>query len=132
MVSELAPGQAVFPGQTTGKFAPEVAFASKRISPALPFLICSHNSDTKFTAAFDTVFGGEGVPVILTPIHAPNANAVAERFVRTVRPECLDKLLILNQAHLPRVGRIPDILQPGTASASSCGGGWARSSKLSS
>ena len=53
--------------------------------------------------AFDTVFQSEGMKVVLTPARAPNANAYAERWVRTVREECLDHLLILNQAHLRRV-----------------------------
>lgn len=62
------------------------------------FLI--HDNDRKFTSAFDTVFASEKIIVIHTPYHAPNANACAERWVRTVRAECLDKLIILNEAHL--------------------------------
>jgi putative transposase len=68
------------------------------------FLI--HDRDSKFTAAFDDIFGGEGVRVIHTPIRAPQANAYAERFVRTVRTECLDHLLILGRRHLEQVLRI--------------------------
>ena len=49
------------------------------------------------------MFGSEGIRVIHTPIRAPQANAYAECFVRTVRAECLDWLLILGRRHLERV-----------------------------
>ena len=49
------------------------------------------------------VFESEGIRVVPTPIGAPNANAFAERWVRTVREECLDHILILNKHHLERV-----------------------------
>ena len=62
------------------------------------FLI--HDRDAKFSAAFDEVFRTEGIQVIRTPFMAPNANAHAERFVRTLREECLDWLLILGRPHL--------------------------------
>ncbi len=54
----------------------------------------------------DQVFRSEGNRVVKTPVRAPKANAIAERFVRTVRAECLDWLLILNRRHLERVLRV--------------------------
>ena len=68
------------------------------------FLI--HDRDSKFTAAFDEVFRSEGIRVIHTPVRAPQANAYAEGFVRTVRTECLDWLLIVGRRHLEHVLRI--------------------------
>ena len=65
------------------------------------FLI--HDRDSKFTASFDEVFRSEGIRVVPTPVCAPKANAYAERFVRTVRTECLDWLLILGRRHLESV-----------------------------
>ena len=65
------------------------------------FLI--RDRDQKFTSAFDEVFHSEGMEILRTPFRAPQANGVAERFVRTVRSECLDWLLILNRDHLERV-----------------------------
>ena len=65
------------------------------------FLI--HDRDTKFSRAFDEVFRSEGIKVIRTPVQAPNANAFAERWVRTVRADCLDQILILSRRHLEHV-----------------------------
>jgi putative transposase len=68
------------------------------------FLI--RDRDTKFVAGFDEVFRTDAVKVIQTPFRAPQANAHAERFVRTARTECLDWMLILGPRHLDRVLRV--------------------------
>jgi transposase InsO family protein len=65
------------------------------------FLI--HDHDSKFTSAFDSVFVSEGIEIVFTPFQAPKANTYAERWVRSVREECLDHLLIPNHRHLWRV-----------------------------
>ena len=67
------------------------------------FLI--HDRDTKFTWSFDEVFRAEGLRILLMPIRAPNANAFCERWVGTLRAECLDWALILGRRHLERVLR---------------------------
>ena len=62
------------------------------------FLIRDRN--TKYTAAFDAVFTTEGIEILRSPPQAPRANAYAERWVRTARRECLDRILIYNRRHL--------------------------------
>jgi hypothetical protein len=59
----------------------------------------------RYSDSFDEVFRTDGIRIVKTPTRAPRANATAERFVRTVRAECLDWLLILNHRHLERVLR---------------------------
>jgi putative transposase len=84
--------------------ARQLAWGFAERPTSVRFLI--RDRDSKFTPDFDIVFRSEGIEIVRTPMRAPKANAVAERFVRTVRAECLDWLLILNRRHLERVLRV--------------------------
>ena len=69
--------------------------------------------DAKFTRSFDDVFRSEGAEVLRTPVQTPNANAYAERWIRSVRAECLDWLLIVGRGHPSRSsGSMPPTTTP--------------------
>jgi putative transposase len=63
-------------------------------------LIC--HRDGKWTESFRRIVDGAGVRIVLTPVQAPNANAYAERFVRSIRQECLDRLILFGERRLLR------------------------------
>jgi putative transposase len=67
-----------------------------------PIRFLIHDRDSKFTAAFDEVFRSDGIRTTRTPVRAPRSNAFIERWIGTVRRECLDRILILNRRHLER------------------------------
>jgi putative transposase len=106
---ELGSRRVHFAGCTPNPSGPWVVQQARNLSftnlfEGMRYLI--HDRDAKFTAAFDEVFRSEGMTVIRTPVQAPQANAFAERYVRTVRTECLDWLLIIGRRHLEHVLRI--------------------------
>jgi putative transposase len=70
-----------------------------------PMRFLVRDRDGKFTRSFDEVFRGEGVRVIRTPVRARRAKAHAERWVGSLRRECLDRILILGRRHLEQVVR---------------------------
>ncbi len=91
-------------GRWTTQQARQLAWSlSGRVTP-IRFLL--HDRDSKFSRAFDEVFRSEGVEIIRTPFRAPNANAFAERWVGTIRRDCLDWLLITSRRQLEHVLRV--------------------------
>ena len=64
------------------------------------FRFLVRDRDAKFTASFDSVLSSVGIDAVRTPVASPRANAFAERFVRTVREDCLDHLLVVSRRHL--------------------------------
>jgi len=70
---------------------------------ARPVRYLVRDRDAKFMTSFDEVFRSEGITIIRTPVRAPRAIAIAERFVGTIRRECLDHMLIFSRRHLESV-----------------------------
>ena len=98
-------------GVTANPTGPWVTQQARNLFLALadrpkPVRFLIRDRDAKFSGPCDAVFASDGVRVIRTPIRSPKANAFAERWVRTVRWECLDWLLLLNRRHLERVVRV--------------------------
>jgi putative transposase len=70
---------------------------------AAQFRFLIRDRDSKFTAAFGDVLGGNGVRITKAPVRSPRANSYAERYVGTLRRECLDHLLVYGERHLRRI-----------------------------
>ena len=95
-------------GVTTNPSGPWVTQVARNFAADLEetgrrFRFLIRDRDTKFTASFDEMFTSIGVKIIKTPVRSPRANAHAERFVRTIRSECLDHLLVVSRRHLESV-----------------------------
>ncbi len=99
----LIGGVTAGPGNVTwcAQIARNLTDAREDRDTPIRFLV--HDRDKRFGPTFDEVFRAEGIKIVRTPWRAPKANAYAERFIRTVRTECLDRLFIFGEAHLRRV-----------------------------
>jgi transposase InsO family protein len=109
-VIELATGEVHILGITEHPIGPLVTQLTRNLVADLSdrgrtFKFLIRDRDAKFTASFDEVLVSEGIRVIKTPVRSPRANAYYERWVRTVRAESLDHMLILGSGHLERVVR---------------------------
>lgn len=87
-------------GEWVAQQARQAAWMIGERADPVRFVVRDH--DRKFTHSFDAIFEALGSRIIPTPIQAPQADGIAERFIRTARTECLDWLLILNTRHLER------------------------------
>ena len=87
--------------------SPTDSWVAQQLREATPYgqapryLIC--DNDCKFGFCFARVATTSAIKIFKTPYHAPRANAICERFLRSVRQECLDHLLILHEKQLQRV-----------------------------
>ncbi len=87
--------------------SPTGAWAAQQLREATPeesgprFLV--HDHDAKYGLEFDRLAAASGIEVIRTPIRAPRTNAICERFLGSVRRECVDHVLILGERHLRRI-----------------------------
>jgi transposase InsO family protein len=87
----------------TTQMARNLIMDLQNASATVRYLI--RDRDSKYTAAFDAVLADSGITTITTGIRVPRMNAIMERWIRTCRTELLDRILILNQAHLLRALR---------------------------
>jgi putative transposase len=107
--SRSPPAESTSPGDTSKPDASWVAQQARNLVvrwDGFPFRFLIHDRDAKNAAAFDEFFRSEGVRIVRIPIRAPKANAVAERFVGTLRRECLDQTLVLGRGYLESILRI--------------------------
>ena len=79
-----------------------MAQAARRLTDAVDGFLANYqvlicDRDSKWTDGFRRIVQGAGVRIVLIPVRAPNANAYAERFVRSIREECLDRLILFGE-----------------------------------
>jgi len=107
-VLDLQSRRVAIVGSTRNPDAAFMAHAALRLTDAVEGFLAGHrvlicDRDAKWTDGFRTVLAGTGVRIVRTPVQAPNANAYAERFVRSIREECLDRLILFGERRLRRV-----------------------------
>lgn len=105
---ELGTRRVHLAGCTAHPTAAWVAQQARNLCWTLPvqgraFRLLIHDRDAKVPPAFGAVFATEGIAIVRTPYRAPNANAYAQRWIRSARTEGLDHLLVANEGHLLRV-----------------------------
>jgi transposase InsO family protein len=88
-----------------------MAQTARRLTDAVNGFLVGHrvricDRDSKWTDGFRQILQSAGVRIVLTPIRAPNANAYAERFVRSIREECLHRLILFGERRLFRPRRV--------------------------
>ena len=87
--------------------SPSDAWVAQQLREATPYgqaqKYLIRDNDSKFGPCFTRMATSSGIKLLKTPVHAPRANAICERFMRSVRQECLDHLLILQEKQLQRV-----------------------------
>jgi transposase InsO family protein len=87
--------------------SPTDAWVAQQLREATPYgqtpKYLIRDNDSKFGSCFDRVARTSRIKILTTPYHSPRANAICERFLRSVRQECLDHLLILHERQLQRV-----------------------------
>jgi len=95
-------------GSTRNPDATFMAEAARRLTHAIDGFLAGHrmlicDRDGKWTDGFRALLEGAGVRIVQTPVQAPNANAYAERFVRSIREECLNRLILFGERRLLHV-----------------------------
>jgi len=88
-------------GAWTAEQARNLAMDLKDGDGSFSFLV--RDRDAKFTGAFDEIFVSEGLKIVKTPPQTPRANCYAERWIRTTRAECTDRILVYDERHLQSV-----------------------------
>jgi putative transposase len=106
-IIELRSRKAIYVGVTR---SPNDAWIAQQLREATPYghtpKYLIRDNESKFGPCFARVAATSGIKILKTPYHAPQANAICERSLRSVQRECLDHVLILHEKHLHRALRL--------------------------